>query len=259
MDLGLEGKTALVLASTSGLGLACAQALIAEGARVVINGRRAESATRALATLVPDAHFVQADLADGRQRAALHEAAREQLGAISILVTNGEGPSAEPFLETSLDDWQAAFQSMVLPAIDLAQRCIPDMVQSGWGRVINLGSISGKEVSLLGSRANGLRPALVGALGTLARELGPTGVTVNSILSGPFDTPAMRKVVRQHSGRMDLSEDEAVAAYAASGPMRRVGRPAELGALCAFLASQRASYLTGQAIVVDGGRVPTLY
>ena len=162
-------------------------------------------------------------------------------------------------METAASDWENAFQSMILPGVDMVQKCIPDMVACGWGRVISLNSISGKEISLLGSRANSLRPALVGALGTLAREVAAKNVTVNSILSGPFDTLAMRKVVRQHSGHPDLSEDEAVAAYADAGPMKRVGETRELGALCAFLASEAASYITGQAITIDGGRVQTLY
>ena len=98
---------------------------------------------------------------------------------------------------------------------------------------------------MLGSRANSLRAALVGAFGTPAREISADGVTVNSILSDTYDTPGMRKVVREHSGRMDLSEDEAVEVYAAHGPMKRLGDTAELGALCAFVASQQAAYITG--------------
>lgn len=259
MDLGLKDRTALVMASTKGLGFACAQALINEGVQVVINGRSDDAGRKAQETLGPQAHFVLADTADQKQRSILFDTATEHLGPISIVVINGDGPTAEPFTETSIRDWEGAFRSMVLPGIDMVQKCIPNMVACGWGRVISLNSISGKEISLLGSRANGLRPALVGALGTLAREIAPKGVTVNSILSGPFDTPAMRKVVRQHSGRPDLTEDEAVAVYAEAGPMKRVGETKELGALCAFLASESASYMTGQAIAIDGGRVPTLY
>ena len=259
MDLGLKGKTALVMASTRGLGFACAQALIDEGAQVVINGRSEDIGRDAQRALGPRAHLIVADTVKQKQRSALFDKAMNHHGTISILVINGDGPTAEPFAETSAEDWENAFQSMVLPGIDMVQKCIPNMIACGWGRVISLNSISGKEISLLGSRANSLRPALVGALGTLAREVAADGITVNSILSGPFDTPAMRKVVRQHSGRSDLTEDEAVAAYADAGPMRRVGDTKELGALCAFLASEAASYITGQAIVIDGGRVQTLY
>lgn len=259
MDLGLTDKTALVLASTQGLGLACAQALADEGARVVINGRSSEAGMRALATVGGKAHFVQGDSTVPEKRAQLLDEARDHLGRISILILNGGGPTVGPFEDTQLEDWQAGFEQIVLPAVDLARQCVPDMREMGWGRIVSLSSISGKEISLSGARPNALRPALVGALGTLAREVAPSGITVNSILSGPFDTPGLRSVVRQHSGRMDLSEDEAVEAYAQSGPMNRLGQLEEMGALCAFLCSMRAAYVTGQAIALDGGRVATLY
>ncbi len=259
MDLGLTDKTALVLASTRGLGLACAQALVQEGARVVINGRSSEASARALATIGGRAHFVQGDATVLEERAQLLEEARYHLGRISILILNVGGPTVAPFEDTPIEDWQAGFEQLVLPAVDLARQCVPDMRTMGWGRIISLSSISGKEISLSGSRPNALRPALAGALGTLAREVASAGITVNSILSGPFDTPGLRSVVRQHSGRMDLSEDDAVAEYARSGPMKRLGQLDEMGALCAFLCSTRAAYLTGQAVALDGGRVATLY
>jgi len=259
MDLGLDGKTALLLASTRGLGFACARALVAEGVQVVINGRDAAQGAHAAAQLGAGAQFIAADVTDSEGRQALLAAVQARLGDPAILVLNGAGPTADSFMATAPDDWVQAFQDMLLPAIGLMRHCIPAMVAAGWGRVISLSSISGEEISLGAARANAMRPALVGALGTLARELGPSGVTVNSILSGPFDTDGMRKVVRQHSGRPDLSEADAVRVYAENGPMRRLGRTEELGALCAFLASEPAGYITGQAIAIDGGRVPMLY
>lgn len=259
MDYGLSGKTALVMSSTSGLGLACALALAQEGVQVVINGRDPRVGARALERLPGTPRFVAADITDADDRARLVDEASEYLGDIAILVSNGGGPAASRFQETSTADWTDGFNLVVVPAIDVIQRCVPQMMASGWGRVVSLSSISGKEVSLMGSRPNALRPALVGALGTLAREIASAGVTVNSILSGPFDTPALRSVVRQHSGRLDLSEEEAVRVYAEAGPMKRIGRTEELGALCAFLCSDRAGYITGQSIVIDGGRVATLY
>ena len=259
MDLGLKDKSALVLAGTHGLGLACARALVAEGARVAINGRDTRRGEAALAELGERTVFVAGDLSDPDERLRMLDGVSESVGAPSILVTNCAGPTAESFLETPVEAWENAFRTMVLPAIDLARRCVPAMVDRKWGRVINLSSISGKEISLLGSRANAMRPALAGALGTLAREVAGDGVTVNSILSGPYDTPALRKVVRQHLGRLDLSEEEAVALYAANGPARRLGDLAELGALCAFLASEPAGYINGQAIAIDGGRVATVF
>lgn len=259
MDFGLRNRSALVVAGTRGLGLACATALVNEGARVVINGRDLKQGESAEAKLGARAKFIAADLSKPEDRAKLIEEAEAFLGPISIAVLNGAGPTADLFLETPIEAWEQAFYAMLLPQLDIANRCAPSMTTAGWGRIISLSSISGKEISLRGSRPNALRAALVGALGTLAREVASSGVTVNSILSGPFDTPALRKVVRQHAGQMDLSEKDAVAHYANEGPMRRIGDPDELGAVCAFLASMRSSYVTGQAIVVDGGRVSTLY
>ena len=226
---------------------------------MAITGRdvvRGKAAARALGN---GTCFFAGDVRNGEDRQQMLEAVIGRFGHPAIVVTNGPGPTAEAFLETPLHAWHDAFQSMVFPALDFVQRCVPAMVDRKWGRVINLSSISGKEISLLGCRANSLRPALIGALGTLAREVAADGVTINSILSGPFDTVALRKVVRQHAGRMDLTEAEAVASYAASGPMKRLGNTDELGALCAFLASDPAGHITGQAIAIDGGRVASMY
>ena len=259
MDLGLAGETALVMSSTRGLGLGCARALTAEGVRVVINGRDRTRGAEAVSELGHGAQFIGADITSQEDRLRLLDAARERLGAISILVTNGDGPPAAPFLEQSMDAWRHAFEQIALPAIDLVRQCVPDMARRGFGRVISIGSISGKEITLKGPLANSARPSLAGALGTLAREVGSSGVTVNTIMPGAFDTDALRRMVRQHSGHGDLSEEEAVKAYADAGPMRRLGRPEEIGALCAFLCSRQAGYITGQCIAIDGGRVATLY
>ncbi|MEM9026963.1 MAG: SDR family oxidoreductase [Pseudomonadota bacterium] len=259
MDFQISGKAALIIAGTRGLGRACATALVSEGVRVAITGRNVAQGEATARELGNGTCFFAGDITSGADRQQVLEAVIDRFGHPAIVVVNGPGPTADAFLETPIQAWDEAFQFMVIPALDIVQRCIPAMVDRKWGRVINLSSISGKEISLLGCRANGLRPALAGALGTLAREVAADGVTINSILSGPFDTPAMRTVVRQHAGRMDLTEGEAVASYAASGPMKRLGNVAELGALCAFLASAPAGYITGQAIAIDGGRVASLY
>ena len=133
MDLGLEGKTALVMASTRGLGFARARALINEGAQVVINGRNEDAGREAKKALGPRAHLVLADIADQKQRSNLFDQAMDHHGKISILVVNGDGPTAEPFTETSMVDWENAFRTMALPGIDMAQKCIPNMVAHGWG------------------------------------------------------------------------------------------------------------------------------
>jgi len=242
MDLKITGETALLMSSTRGLGFGCAAALVAEGVRVVINGRNAERGIAAMSELGERAHFVQADIGQPAQRARLFEQAQAQLGTISMLVTSIDGPPSGTFLSKSNDDWQAAFERIMLSALDMIQRCLPGMIERGYGRIINISSISAKEITPGTLLSNGIKPGLLGALGTLAREVAATGVTVNSILPGPFDTDLMRKF----------------APHAESGPMKRLGTIEEFGALCAFLCSRQAGYITGQSIVIDGGLVPAL-
>jgi 3-oxoacyl-[acyl-carrier protein] reductase len=258
MDFGMAGKTALLMASTRGLGFGCAAALVAEGVRVVINGRNKERGLDAISRLGGNAHFVQADMSQPAERARLFAEARAHLGTISMLVTNADGPPPGTFMSKSNEDWQAAFELIMLSALDMVQRCLPEMIERGYGRIVNISSTSAKETSPGALLANGIKPGLLGALGTLAREVATTGVTVNSILPGPFDTDRIRRSAQQAVGRADLSPEEAMQLYAERGPMKRLGTIEEFGALCAFLCSGQAGYITGQSIVIDGGQVPAL-
>ena len=258
MDLGIAGKTALVMSSTRGLGFGCAAALAAEGVQVVINGRDRDHGRNALSKLGGNAHFIQADVSRPAERARLFEEAHERLGTISILVTNADGPPPGSFLSKSNEDWRAAFELVMLSALDMVQRCLPEMMERGYGRIINISSTSAKEPTPGAPLSNGIKPGLLGALGTLAREVGATGVTVNSILPGPFDTDLLRRFAPHVLGRTDLAPEEAVKLYAEKGPMKRLGTIQEIGALCAFLCSPQAGYITGQSIVIDGGEVSAL-
>lgn len=258
MDFGLNGKTALLMSSTRGLGFGCAQALAAEGVRVVINGRNEDRGKSAQTELGENALFVSADMNEPKERKRLREKAQDFLGRIDILVTNVEGPPPGTFMSKSSEDWQAAFQLIMLSALDMVRQCIPGMIEQGYGRIVNISSISAKEITTGVPLSNALKPGLLGALGTLAREVGATGVTVNSILPGPIDTELLRRFAPSIVGRDDLSPDEAVQLYAERGPMKRLGSIEEVGALCAFLCSRQAGYITGQSIVIDGGLMPTL-
>ena len=258
MDFGIAGKTALLMSSTRGLGFGCAAALVAEGVRVVINGRNTQRGNDAISRLGGKAHFVQADMSQPAERARLFEEARAHLGTISMLMTNVDGPPPGTFMSKSNEDWQAAFELIMLSALDMVQRCLPEMIEQGYGRIVNISSTSAKEITPGTPLSNGMKPGLLGALGTLAREVGATGVTVNSILPGPFDTDLMRRFALHAIDRADLSPDEAVQLYAEREPMKRVGTIEEFGALCAFLCSRQAGYITGQSIVIDGGHVPAL-
>jgi len=256
MDLGLSGKTALLMSSTQGLGFGCALALVEEGVNVVINGRNIDRGLEAQSKLGDQAHFVQADISQLSERKRLYEEAKAHLGTISILVTNVDGPPSGAFMSKSLDEWQTAFEMVMLSALDMAQQCLPDMIGQGYGRIVNISSTSAKEITPGSVIANGIKPGLLGAFGTLAREIASTGVTVNSILPGPFDTERIRRYARNEY--QDLLSEEAMRHYAEGRPMKRVGTISEFGALCAFLSSKKAGYITGQSIVIDGGQVESL-
>jgi 3-oxoacyl-[acyl-carrier protein] reductase len=258
MDFGISGKTALLMSSTRGLGFGCAAALVAEGVHVVINGRNTERGIEAKSILGEKAYFVPADIKQPAERERLFTEAQTYLGTISILVTNADGAPPGSFMSKSNDDWLAAFELTMLSALDMVRRCIPEMIEHKFGRVINISSTSAKEVVPGPLMANGIKPGLLGALGTLAREVAETGVTVNSILPGPFDTDLLRRYALQVSDRKDLSPEEAIQLFAERGPMKRLGTIEEFGALCAFLCSNQAGYITGQSVVIDGGHVPAL-
>ena len=258
MDYGITGKTALLMSSTRGLGFGCAAALAAEGVHVVINGRDAKRGIDAISKLGGNAHFVQADVSRPAERARLFEEARAHLGTISMLVTNVDGPPPGTFMSKSSENWQTAFELIMLSALDMIQRCLPGMIEQGYGRIINISSTSAKEVTPGSPLANGIKPGLLGALGALAREVAATGVTVNSVLPGPFDTELLRRFAPHAVERPDLPPEEAVRLYAEKGPMKRLGAIEEFGALCAFLCSRQAGYITGQSIVIDGGQMQAL-
>ena len=147
MDFGIAGKTALVMSSTRGLGFGCAAALVAEGVRVVINGRNMERGIDAAARLGGTAHFVQADISQPAERAHLYKDAHAHLGSVSILVTNIEGAPSGTFMSKSTENWQAAFELMMLSALDMTQRCLPAMIEQGYGRIVNISSTSAKEIT----------------------------------------------------------------------------------------------------------------
>lgn len=158
---------------------------------------------------------------------------------------NSPAPPPGTFMSKSNKDWQSAFELIMLSALDMIQRCLPEMIEQGYGRIINISSTSAKEIIPGTPLSNGIKPGLLGAIGMIAREVGATGVTLNSILPGPFDTDLMRRFALQAIGREDLSPEEAVQLYAEREPMKRLGTIKEFGALCAFLCSQQAGYITG--------------
>jgi 3-oxoacyl-[acyl-carrier protein] reductase len=248
MDLGLKGRTAVVCASSKGLGKACAAALAAEGADVVINGRNPETVAAAVKEISAVAKGrvipVVADVATEDGRALL----LQPIPHPDILVTNCGGPPFGNFRDFDRSDWMRAIEGNMLSAIDLIKAVIDPMIERRHGRIVNITSVA--ELCL----SNAARSGLTGFVAGLAREVSRANVTINNLLPGTFATDRILEQAR-HAAK-DISFEEQVALWQAQEVSGRMGRPEELGALCAFLCSDHAGYVTGQNILMDGGGYP---
>lgn len=262
MDLGLSGRVALVTGASSGLGLAIAQELAHEGAAVAMLARRAELLRREAAALVARTHSrvlpCPADVTDAAATIAAIDEAEATLGPVDILVANAGGPPATSFAETSEAQYRAALEVNLLASVRLAQRCVPGMRARGWGRVIFLTSMAAKQPLPGLLLSNTARAGLLGFAKTLAAECAPDGVLVNTVLPGHFDTARARELAEMRSARTGTPVEALLAGRTAAIPVGRSGEPREMAAVVAFLASARASFVTGVALQVDGGQVASL-
>jgi 3-oxoacyl-[acyl-carrier protein] reductase len=257
MDLGIAGRVAVVAASTGGLGRAVATALAAEGARVVVSGRRGDLA-RDIAAGFPDAVGTEADLATPDGPRQLIDAAVRAYGQVDILVLNGPGPRPGRAAEVSDADLAAATDSLLLAQQRLIACVLPGMRQRRWGRILGIGS-SGVVAPLPGlALSNAGRAALAAYLKTLAAEVAEDGITVNLLLPGRIATDRVARLDAAQAERDQRPVAEVEAASRASIPMGRYGAPAEFGAVAAFLCGEGAAYVTGVGVRCDGGLVPTL-
>jgi 3-oxoacyl-[acyl-carrier protein] reductase len=236
MDLGLRGRTAIVCGASSGMGLAIAEALAGEGANVAMFARRRELLEREAERL--GALAVRGDLTVPKDLARLVEQTVGAFGGIDVLVNNGGGPPAGPAAGIADDAVEGAVELLLLSAIRLTNLCLPYLEASGRGRIVNVESSSVRAPLDNLALSNALRPGVVGWMKTLAREVGPKGITVNTIAPGRIDTERLRSL-----GSRDASQV----------PLGRLGEPAEIAAVACFLASDRASYVTGAVVPVDGG------
>ncbi|HEY6089919.1 MAG TPA: SDR family oxidoreductase [Gemmatimonadaceae bacterium] len=262
MDLGLRGKVALVAASSKGLGRAVAEELALEGAHLVMCargkealGQTAESIRQRSAVKVVD---VAADVSDPKDAARVVEAAFEEFGQVDILITNSGGPPSGPFESLTSDMWDAATRLLLKSAVELTRAVLPGMKERRWGRILNVTSIAAKQPIEGLMLSNSLRAAVIGFARTLATEVAPFGVTVNNLLPGYTRTDRVEELARAAGSKPGTSNTDIVAKWEKEIPMRRLGEPREFAALAAFLASERASYITGSSIAVDGGWIRSL-
>ena len=254
MDTGLKGRTAVVPGASSGLGLAVARSLAAEGANVVLGGRRGEL-VRAEADKLPSAVGVEIDLTDPGAAAALVGAAEEQFGPVDVLVLNGGGPPPGRAVDFTPEQLLQAVELLVLPHQRLLAATLPGMRERRFGRIVAVGS-SGVQQPIEGLVAsNAARAALAGYLKTLATEVAADGVTVNMVLPGRIDTERVGVLDRANAERSGISVEEARSRSEASIPAGRYGTPEEFAAVVTFLASAAAAYVTGEQVRVDGGMV----
>jgi len=247
MDLGLKGRTAIVTGASSGLGLASAEALAAEGANVALVGRRRDLLEREAERIGGLA--VRGDVTAPRDLERAVETTLEAFGGLDVLVWNSGGPPPGGALDVTPESLEQALELMLQPAVRLVHLCLPHLERSAGGRIIAITSLAAKEPTRHLALSNAFRPALTGWLKTLAGEVGPRGITVNCVAPGRIATARLEQLYPGGPTESDLAEI----------PLRRWGEPREFGDVVCFLAGDRARYVTGQTVVVDGGLQRALF
>jgi 3-oxoacyl-[acyl-carrier protein] reductase len=261
MDLGLKGKAALVAASSQGIGRAVAEALAAEGADLVICSRGKEPLEKARQDL--EGHgvrvvAVQANLSEPTGVEAVVAAAQDAFGRVEILVTNTGGPPAGPFEAHSPEAWEAAVRQNLFSVLNLVREVLPGMRERKWGRIINITSIAVKQPSDNLILSNSVRAAVTGFARTLATETAADGITVNNVMPGFTRTERLTELAGKRAQIKGCDPQDIWDLWHREIPMGRVGETHELASLVAYLASEKASYITAQSIAVDGGWIKSL-
>jgi 3-oxoacyl-[acyl-carrier protein] reductase len=257
MDLGLKDRVALVAASSQGIGRATAEAFAGEGCGVAICSRNAaalEAAAEKIRKQSGAEVFPQAfDVTDPDAVHKFVESVVRKFGGVDICVTNAGGPPAKGFLAASIEDWRKAVDANFLSTVYFTREVIPHMQRKGWGRIVTLTSISTKQPVPDLVLSNAVRAAVVGLVKSLANEFGKDGILVNNVGPGYTATDRLKELARARSAAQGKSEDEVFASWASDAALKRVAEPREVADAIVWLASERASYVTGQTILVDGG------
>ncbi len=255
MDLGLAGRVAIVSAGSKGLGRAVAEELAAEGAAVVIcaRGQAALDDTCRSIAIRGRVHGIVADVSAPGEPARVAAEAARVFGPVDILVTNAGGPRSARFEALTDDDWAAATATLLTSVVAFARAVLPSMRERRWGRILNIASIAARQPVDNLMLSNSLRSAVLAFAKTLSNEVAADGVTVNNLLPGYTRTDRVLNLADQLAASGSTTSQAVTAKWEAEIPMRRLGEPREFAALAAFLASDRASYITGQSVAVDGG------
>ena len=268
LDLKLTEKRALITGSSSGIGEAIARALARQGVRVVVHGRNRERAERVTESIRADggkAWVALADLAQPDGARALARGALEALGGVDILINNAGGADEgfKGWLETEPAQWQATFEQNIFSTVRLIRELTPQMKTAGWGRIIQISSVVGTQPFALGADYSAAKAALINTTVGLAKALGGTGITVNTVSPGPIRTPAAERVFRDIGRQQGWGEDWAeieqkAVQHIVPNPLGRMGTPDEIADAVLFLASPLASYIHGANLRVDGGYVTAI-
>ena len=262
MDLGLTGKVALVCGSSKGLGKATAKCLAQEGASVILCSSNPANLEKARQDIQKDTKAnvtaLAANLSDQKDVSRLINDLFEKFDHLDILVNNTGGPPPAQFEELTVENWREAYEAMFISAVTLTKSVLPGMKAQQWGRILNITSIAVKQPVENLILSNSIRAGITGFARTLANEVAPFGITVNNILPGFTRTERLVSLAEEAAERAGISPEEAYQAWIKDIPMRRLGEPEEFGSMVTFLASERAAYVTGMSITVDGGWVRSL-
>jgi 3-oxoacyl-[acyl-carrier protein] reductase len=257
MDLGLKNRVALVAASSQGIGRATAEAFAAEGCRVAMCARN-DRALQAAAEEIKRKHNAEVlaqafDVTNAAAVAKFVAAVVEKFGSVDICVTNAGGPPARGFLAATLEEWQCALEMNFLSTVYFAREVIPHMRRKHWGRIITITSITTKQPVTDLVLSNAVRAAVVGLVKSLANEFGKDGILVNNVGPGFTATDRLKELAKASAASSGTNEQNIFDSWAADAPLKRLGEPREVAETIVWLASERASYITGQTVLVDGG------